>query len=149
MAHEVDAAHMPRILLVDDDATERALIRTVLQDALPTATLAECEDGAAGLQRFDEGWDLALVDLAMPGLKGVQVLEEMARRKRDLATPTILVALTGADDARQTMEVFEQGAGFLAKPVTPQGLRELAERVVGMLAGDERPDVPIGAEATN
>ena len=112
-----------RVLLIEDNEDARAMVSTLLQHA--GHEVLEAADGAAGLdcaRRLVP--DVALVDLGLPGVDGLEV----ARRLRECeATEGIfLVALTGygqAGDRRKTLE-----AGFdvhLVKPVEIDRLKEV------------------------
>ena len=108
-----------RILVVEDNADAREMLRIVLE--LAGHEVHEAVDGPSGLARaLDLRPDIALVDIGLPGFDGL----EMARRVRDAVGASIhLVALTGygqPDDRRQAL-----GAGFdahLVKPVDPPAL---------------------------
>ena len=84
---------MLNVLIVDDSAVMRAMIRRTLEIAgLPLGTVHEAGDGLQGLDLIREHWvDLALVDVNMPVMNGEDFL--MAVRKdpltRDLAVAVV------------------------------------------------------------
>ena len=108
-----------RILVVEDNADAREMLRVVLE--LAGHEVHEAVDGPSGLARaLDLRPDIALVDIGLPGFDGL----EIARRVRQAVGASIqLVALTGygqPDDRRLALE-----AGFdahLVKPVDPPAL---------------------------
>jgi PAS domain S-box-containing protein len=109
-----------RIMIVEDNADAREMLRTILE--LDGHIVYEAGDGAAGVDAILALQpDVALVDIGLPGVDG----HEVARRLRADARAgrTTLVALTGygqAEDARRARE-----AGFdlhLVKPVDPATL---------------------------
>ena len=108
-----------RILVVEDNADAREMLRIVLE--LAGHEVHEAVDGPSGLaMALDLRPDIALVDIGLPGFDGL----EIARRVRIAVGASIyLVALTGygqPDDRRLALE-----AGFdahLVKPVDPPAL---------------------------
>ena len=71
---------MAQILVIDDEANIRTMIRLALQHAGHSVTAAA--EGQDGLEKFGDGseWDLVLVDQRMPGLQGLDVLRDMLAR---------------------------------------------------------------------
>src|SRR5438270_2019994 len=84
-----------RVLVADDDASVRALLRlTLLGEGMQPIEVA---DGVAALALLAAGYvDLALLDLGMPGLTGEQVLANAA----DVAGDVPILVLTGAGRSR-------------------------------------------------
>jgi CheY-like chemotaxis protein len=83
----------PRVLVIDDNASIREVVRSLLASFGYDCQTAA--DGAQGLARFDEGgWDLVLTDLAMPEMNGWEVAE--AIRQRSSTIPIVLI--TGLTD---------------------------------------------------
>ena len=81
---------MPRILVIDDDATIRELLRFVLEEE--GYEVIEAADGAEGLQRYQaDPTDLVITDLTMPGMHGLELLEAL---RRMVPTP-VLMAISG------------------------------------------------------
>jgi len=128
-AHE-DAASIPeetpqgvagsRILVVDDDASIRALLREVLEAS--AFVVDTCEDGAAALARFEEagpGYAAVVSDQTMPGLTGDLLARELLARQPGL--PVFLC--TGFSD--RVDEATAQAIGvhaLLTKPLDLDGL---------------------------
>ena len=85
---------MPRILVIDDDAAIRELLRFVLEGE--GYEVIEAADGAEGLQRYQAApTDLVITDLQMPGMDGLELLEAL---RRVVPTPA-LMAISGDRDA--------------------------------------------------
>ena len=123
------------ILIVDDSATTRAMIkRTITLCGVPTASILEAEDGKQALDVLAKSpVDLVLADLHMPVMTGV----EMTRRV--LVDPTlrkIPVVIVSADpNGARIDDLRKQGArGYLAKPFTPEGLRDVITQVLPVAA---------------
>ena len=81
---------MPRILVVDDSAAIRELLRFVLEGE--GYEVIEAADGAEGLQRYQAApTDLVITDLKMPGMDGLELLQAL-----QLVAPTpVLIAISG------------------------------------------------------
>jgi PAS domain S-box-containing protein len=95
-AVETTTGHRPRVLLVDDDADVRSIAAAMLEDA--GYEVMQASSGAAALdalERADEQAELVLVDVAMPGVNGVE-LAAIVRR----TWPTLpIVLMTGYADS--------------------------------------------------
>lgn len=124
-----DLIRQPRVLVVDDDARSRRLLRGLLEPVGSAVT--EAAGGAEALPLLEAGaWDLVLLDLSMPGMDGFEVLERIRARWPMEELPVILV--TGMDDADARLRGLQLRANeFLAKPVDQA---ELLARVGAQLA---------------
>jgi CheY-like chemotaxis protein len=112
------AARTPNILVVDDDRTTRHLTRTTLAKAGYTVRVAQ--DGAEALTRMRaKKFDLVLLDVWMPRMDGLAVLDRMKRLK---TRPRVVVMTS--DDAPQTVlkAIRRQAYQYLHKPVEPAAL---------------------------
>ncbi|MBI2893376.1 MAG: sigma-54-dependent Fis family transcriptional regulator [Deltaproteobacteria bacterium] len=116
----------PKVLIVDDDPTVRHALGRALE-ASGFACVA-CESGEEALQAAaDEPPELALVDLAMPGMDGIAVLRGL--RAIDAAMPVVVItAFGGLDSAVQAMQ--EGAHDYVAKPLDLVRLRLLARHAV-------------------
>ena len=104
---------MIRVVMVDDHALVRAGLRMILEKQPDIEVVGEADDGEPGLQLIRKlKPDLALVDLHMPNVSGIEVTERVRRGK--LATR--IVILTMASDAPFPRRLLEAGAsGYLTK----------------------------------
>ena len=104
-----------RILIVDDDAADIALLERILKkegyDRVESIT-----DPRLVMARLSEFRpDLIVLDIRMPGPDGFQVLERLRDARRDVFLP--IVATTGLSDRATRLEALEAGAqDFIAKP---------------------------------
>jgi DNA-binding response OmpR family regulator len=116
----VDEAGAPTILVVDDDASVRAMLGYVLDDE--GYLVREAEDGAEALDELlVDPPDCMVLDLMMPRVDGVEVLRR--RKERSLATRTRVLVLTAKTDSRDAVWCWELGADeYLTKPVDPDRL---------------------------
>lgn len=107
-------AALPRILVVDDGATARLMMRAALRKAGYDVVLAA--DGEDALRRFSaEAFDLVMLDVEMPGLSGHEVCALLRARSDDLLP---IAMVTGMDDVRSVERAYEVGAtDFLSKPL--------------------------------
>lgn len=109
-----------RILVVDDDAKNRKLLRDILESR--GHTVAEASDGATALRLAAEtSPDVVLLDIMMPGLDGFEVCK---RLKQASDTQTISVILvTALTDRSDRLKGIEVGANdFLVKPIDSRDL---------------------------
>jgi two-component system response regulator AlgR len=105
-----------RLLLVDDEAPARARLRDLLGDIsaeVPSIVMAEAADGFAALERAQAGdLDVALIDIRMPGMDGVELARHLARLP---STPAVIF-VTAFD--QYAVQAFELAAlDYLVKPV--------------------------------
>jgi len=117
------------ILIADDEAHLRLLVRkTLLEDDYK---MVEAVDGKAALESaLKERPDLMILDWMMPGLSGIQVLEEL--RRDPLAAKTPVVMLTARSQQVDKDRALELGVrAYLVKPFSPLELIQLVERVLG------------------
>lgn len=115
---------MARVLVVDDEPAIRALIRSTLERA--GHTILEAEDGptALGAARTQLP-DLVLLDLALPGLSGLEVCRRLKAEPGTAKTAVLL--LTGLP---QPEGPPEGAAGCIAKPFTPDGIVRQVEQAL-------------------
>ncbi len=115
-----------RILVVDDEEIVReSLCGWLEKDGY---TLGTAADGPSAIARVKaEPWSILLVDLKMPGMDGLQVLEE-ARKIQPAATAVIMTAYATVDTAVSAMKM---GAfDYLVKPFDPEELSLMIEKIV-------------------
>ena len=121
---------MPHVLLIEDDARIREIVERGLGSRGFVVTSAE--DGNAGLELARKlEVDVVLLDLMLPGLSGLEVLEGIR-----LAKPRLpVVALTALDDTRSKVAGLDAGADdYITKPFS---LEELTARVRARLRSQE------------
>ena len=128
------AVSIRRILIVDDDANQRRLVREHLRE-LDDVELHEASDAQEGLQAARRLRPAVTVcDWVMPGGGGLGLCRAIAEDP-DL-TATRVVMLTGLADPRDAHTARQAGASaFLLKPAAPEELREVVREC---LAGRRR-----------
>ncbi|MCC7541882.1 MAG: protein kinase [Deltaproteobacteria bacterium] len=119
-----------RILVADDDDDFRALITETIRHAFPGAVVVAVGDGDAALAACDARRpDLAIIDLKMPGLNGVELT--MAIRASDEGARVPILVVTAHGGAPDWRLLSSLGAdGFLVKPIDPFALVALARRTL-------------------
>jgi len=116
-----------RILLADDHALVRAGLRALLSELAGVEVVAETGDGLEALQLIREKKpDLVLLDIAMPGLNGLEVASRVA--KEQPRTKVIIVSMHG-DDESVRRALLSGASGYLLKHSDRAEL-ELAVRAV-------------------
>jgi DNA-binding response OmpR family regulator len=134
------AAAPLRILVVDDEPAMVGAITALVGSAGHRVVTAY--DGESALERFTaETPDLVLLDLAMPGIDGVEVLRRIRRTSR---VPVIV--LTGESDELAKVEALDMGADdYVTKPFGRQELLARIRAVVRRGDGGGLPETPIRA----
>jgi DNA-binding NarL/FixJ family response regulator len=121
---------MISVCLVDDQNLVRQGVRSLLDLAEDIRVVAECADGAQAVQDIPRVKpDVVLLDLRMPNMSGLEVLQALSARNE--LPPTII--LTTFDDDQLVLQGLKAGArGYLLKDVS---LEQLVEAVRTVAAG--------------
>jgi DNA-binding NarL/FixJ family response regulator len=111
-----------RILLADDHAVVRRGLRMVLDAEPDLEVVAEADDGAEAVERaVSEELDLAILDVTMPRLTGIQAAQRISQSKPDLR----ILMLSMHDNERYFFEALHAGAsGYVLKSVADRDLVE-------------------------
>jgi DNA-binding NarL/FixJ family response regulator len=111
-----------RILIADDHAIVRRGLRLVLDAEPDLEVVAEAGDGAEAVQRaVQEDIDLAVLDVSMPRLTGLQAARELSRRRPQLK----MVILSMYDNEQYFFEALKAGAsGYVLKSMADRDLVE-------------------------
>ncbi|HZF99089.1 MAG TPA: response regulator, partial [Pseudoxanthomonas sp.] len=136
------AAARPRldgmtIMLVEDEADMRAVIRSVLQDA--GATVHESAGAHEALALFDRcEFDALVSDIGLPDMDGYELLAQLRQTPRGRAVPAL--ALTAYARPEEQRRAFDAGYRVhLSKPVEPS---ELVEAVAAAVEFSRPSDAP-------
>jgi PAS domain S-box-containing protein len=131
-----------RVLVVDDNATNRRILERMLQQL---GCEAVCADGAdAALARLADGrpFDVVLLDLMMPGCSGFDVAQAMVKR---VPSPPPVILLTSSGLPGEIEACREAGIqAYLLKPVTQREIEAAMRQLLApdtALPASERPDL--------
>ena len=111
-----------RVLLADDHAVVRSGLRAVLESEADIEVVAEAEDGNEAVEKAIENEvDLAILDVSMPRLTGLQATAELIRRR-----PGVRVLILSVHDSEQYFfEALKAGAsGYVLKTAANHDLVE-------------------------
>ena len=115
--------HLPtKVLLVDDEKEFTRLLARRLETRRMKVTAVSCGEEAVALVE-EKRFDVAIVDLSMPGIDGIETLKQIKGRRPNLK----VLMLTGHPTVAGGIEAMKQGADdFLQKPVK---MDELLEKI--------------------
>ena len=114
-----------KILIVDDALFMRKVIRNVLEESGYT-DITEAQDGKEALLKYEEGRpDIILLDITMPGMSGLEILEEILRRNPD---QKVVMCSAIGQEAMIQKAVDMGAADFIVKPFEKEKLRKTVER---------------------
>jgi two-component system sensor histidine kinase/response regulator len=127
----------PKILIVDDEKDIRLFIATLLKrENYTVLTAASGEDGLIVLEQ-EPDVDVVLLDLMMPGLDGIEVVEIMKSNPATQATKVIM--LTAIDRVEEKVSAFKKGASdYLEKPFSRAELIIRIETQIQLKQAEER-----------
>ncbi|MCV6609757.1 MAG: response regulator transcription factor [Amphritea sp.] len=129
-----------KLLVIEDDSDLRRQLVTSLQDN--GYAVEEAEDGEEGLYLGSEfPYDLAIVDLGLPKMSGVEVIRQW--RSREVNFPIII--LTARGDWQDKVEGLEAGADdYLVKPFHMEELMARLNALLRRAAGHAKPVLEFG-----
>jgi two-component system nitrate/nitrite response regulator NarL len=116
-----------RLFLVDDHGLVLQAVRLALEPHPDVEIVGETTTGSEVLPRVAELQpDLVLLDIRMPGLDGLQVLDRLREHHPDIK----VVMLSGVEDAELAAEAFRRGAkAFLGKGIDPAEVAPVLRQV--------------------
>ena len=105
---------MPRILLIEDEASIRRVLVKILTEESENYQVDEAADGLEGVEKIkDEDFDLVLCDIKMPKMDGVEVLEAIKKIKPEVP----VVMISGHGDLDTAVNTMKLGAfDYISKP---------------------------------
>lgn len=114
-----------KILIVDDERNIRTTLKMCLSgEGYEIDTAVNGEDG---LEKAEKNkYDLIFLDIKMPGINGMEVLEEL-RNKENNSNIIIMTAYGTIEDAVKAMKLH--AVDFVPKPFTPEEIRETIKKV--------------------
>jgi CheY-like chemotaxis protein len=126
-----------RTLLVDDDPNIRGIVRRVLTRQFDALEIVECENGLEAIELLSAGeYDFILLDVSMPLMDGLDVLQSVRRAPVIAKIPVIM--MTGNNDEHTIRQAMKLGVSdFILKPIHPT---QLCERVLKILTHSNGSD---------
>ena len=125
------------ILVVDDSSTMRALIIKTLEVAeIPIGEIHQAGDGREGLDILADNWiDLVFLDINMPVMNGIEMVDKMAEDGLMKKVPVVIVSTEGAKE--HILYLKAKGiSAYLRKPFKPEQLRQIVEDLIGKQQAD-------------
>jgi len=115
-----------RVLVADDEPSIRFVLRETLEEE--GFEVVEVEDGDAALERLRSGgFQLAFMDIRMPGMTGLEVLDRLS----DEGTDTAIVIITAQNTFENAVDAMKHGAlDYLVKPFGIAEVKALASKTL-------------------
>jgi two-component system, NarL family, invasion response regulator UvrY len=119
---------MIKIVIADDHAVVRRGLKQILLESIPNAKITEVIDAESLLEKiFNESWDLVISDISMPGLSGLDILQQI--KKYNPKLPVLILSMYSED--LYAIRVLKAGAaGFLNKDFVPEQLINAVNRIL-------------------
>jgi CheY-like chemotaxis protein len=119
-------------LVADDDEAIRTLITRALGSAFPGVEIVACVDGTAALEVAEgQALSLAILDLQMPGLTGLELTMAMRSVEKSRRVPIIVCTAVGGGADWRVLAAVGADA-FLVKPFAIKELVATVKRVLGL-----------------
>ena len=127
-AAAVDPAAALKVLIIDDHPLVRRGLMETIHEEFPNAKVDQASDSQSGIELvWRENWDVILLDIAMPGRSGLDILKEM---KQERPKTPVLILSTYSED-QFAIRALKGGAdGYLTKEVLGQELVAAIKRVL-------------------
>jgi len=120
---------MIKVLLADDHSIVRAGLRRLIEESGDITVVAEAANGRDALRAVESALpDVAIIDLSMPGLDGLEVISRL-----HAAHPSLpLLVLTMHEEGQYVVRAVEAGAmGYITKQSAPEQLVNAIRKVIG------------------
>jgi two-component system, chemotaxis family, chemotaxis protein CheY len=120
------------ILLVDDSATMRGVIKKTIQMAkMPNIKILEAGNGREALDLMQQQKvNLVLADINMPEMNGVEMIEHMYDGQETRSIPVIVVSTESNQTRLDTLKT-KGVVGYVHKPFTPEMIRDAIYDIIG------------------
>ncbi|MBO8130572.1 MAG: response regulator [Candidatus Marinimicrobia bacterium] len=120
------------VLIVDDSKVVRFVIKKSLDIAgVPTSTVFEAENGREGLEILNKEWiDLVFVDINMPVMTGLEMIDIMNRDGILSSIPVVIISTEGSETRIDDLKSKGVRA-YIRKPFKPEMLKKVVDEVVG------------------
>jgi two-component system chemotaxis response regulator CheY len=129
-----------RILVVEDSASTRSLVRAILEDPASAALMGpleitEAQSGFDAMRLLPRArYDLIVTDINMPDVNGLELIHFIRRSEPYRATPLVIISTQATE--RDVERGKKLGAdAFVPKPFSPELLRDTCARLLGGFDG--------------
>src|SRR6516162_2636002 len=140
---------MRRVLIVEDSASTRAFVRAVLEASEFAVPLGGCEvveasSGFDAMRLLPRGpWDLIVTDINMGDINGLELIRFIRKSEHHRTTPLVIISsLRGEQDIERGMALGANA--YLAKPFTPDQLRDTCARLMAARSAVRPSEPPLG-----
>jgi len=118
---------MIKVLLADDHSIVRAGLRRIVEESGDMQVIAEAADGRKAIEQVHKtSPDVAIIDISMPGLDGLEVISQLKLYYPDLP----LLILTMHEEGQYVVRAIEAGAmGYITKQSAPEQLVKAIRKV--------------------
>ena len=119
---------MIRVLVIDDHAVVRRGLKEILTRDLEGSVCDEAENAEQAITKVrGQDWELVILDIAMPGRSGIEVLKDIRQERPDL--PVLIFSMHAED--QYARRVFKAGArGYMNKECPPEELIKAIKRIL-------------------
>ena len=119
---------MIKVLLADDHSIVREGLRRIIEESEDMEVIAEADDGRVAIQLAQEKLpDIAVVDISMPGLDGLEVVSQLKVYRPELP----IIILTMHEEEQYVVRAIEAGAmGYVTKRSAPEQLVKAIRQVM-------------------
>lgn len=124
---------MTEVLVVDDSKVMRDMIVACLRPR-ERLRFTHAASGLEAIERLSlSSFDLMVLDLNMPDIGGIEVIEYVRAQDKLRALP-ILVVTTRGDEASHERAIGAGASAFMTKPFTPEGILAQVDALMGEIA---------------
>jgi two-component system, chemotaxis family, chemotaxis protein CheY len=138
---------MRRVLVVEDSVSARAFVRAVLESAEFGGAHGPCEvveahSGFDAMRLLPRGpYDLIVTDINMADINGLELVRFIRKSEHHRSVPLLIIStLRGEQDVERGLALGADA--YLAKPFTPEQLRETCARLLAIAGGETRTSEP-------
>lgn len=126
---------MLRVLVVEDSPAMRTFVRAVLEQGPEEVEVHEAASGFDALRLLPRGgYGLVITDINMPDINGLELLRFVRQGPQHRDTAVLVISTMSSERDRERALALGADA-FLAKPFTPETLRDAVAKCLGLRAG--------------
>lgn len=128
------------VLIVDDSSVMRSIvIKTLRMSGLELNDIHQAANGKEGLEILQKHWiDLVLLDINMPVMTGIEMIDAVRKMPEFLDLPMIVVSTESSTTRIDTL--MQRGVGFVHKPFSPEMLCRLVIQMTGVTLNEQPSD---------